>query len=340
MALLKSLEIDGLRTQNNVFLAPLAGIGDNSFRILGRRFGAGLTFSEMISAHGIAQRNRRTLELLQTTPIERPIGIQLFGSDPAIMEQAVLTCADYPMDMVDINGGCSVRKVVRTGAGAGLLSDPDRFYHVVKACVDVSSRPVSVKLRLGLSEDRINVVETSLAAQEAGASLLTLHPRTASMGYAGSARWEYIALVKQRLRIPVCGNGDIKTPEDAVRMVRETACDAVMIGRAAIGNPWLIESIIHALKNFPDPALPPQPSVEERIDMALQHLELVLSFKGEQRTVREIKRHIHRYIRGVHGAAKLREVIFRLKTADDLRTHLRSLVSKLHSPRINGSCLK
>jgi tRNA-dihydrouridine synthase len=146
MSLLKSIEIDGLKTQNNVFLAPMAGIGDNSYRILGRRFGAGLTFSEMVSAHGITQRNRRTLELLQITPIERPIGIQLFGSDPAIMERAVLTCADYPMDMVDINGGCSVRKVLRTGAGAGLLDDPERFYRVVKACVGVSSRPVSVKL--------------------------------------------------------------------------------------------------------------------------------------------------------------------------------------------------
>jgi nifR3 family TIM-barrel protein len=229
--------------------------------------------------------------------------------------------------------------VLRTGAGAGLLDDPERFYRVVKACVGVSSRPVSVKLRLGLSEDRVNVVETSLAAQEAGVSLLTLHPRTASMGYGGSARWEYIALVKQQLRIPVCGNGDIRTPADAVRMIRETECDAVMIGRAAIGNPWLIDSTIHAFENFPDPAPTSQPALEERIGLVLEHLELMLSFKGEGRTVREIKRHIHRYIRGMHGAAKLREVIFRLKTAGELRTLLQSLVSQPHITPNNGSCL-
>jgi nifR3 family TIM-barrel protein len=332
MPLLKSLRIEGLETQNNVFLAPLAGIGDNSYRILGRRFGAGLTFSEMVSAHGITKRNRRTMDLLLTTPIERPIGIQLFGSDPEIMEQAVLSCADYPMDLIDINSGCSVRKVLRTGAGAGLLDDPAHFFRVVKACVAVSSRPVSVKLRLGLSEDRINVVETSLAAQEAGASLLTLHPRTAEMGYGGSARWEYIGLVKQRLRIPVCGNGDIRTPEDAIRMVRETACDAVMIGRAAIGNPWLIDATIHAFESFPEPPGLSEPSVRDRVSLALEHLELVISFKGEERAVREMRRHIYRYIRGIHDAAKLREVLFRLRTAGELRSHLQSLV--------NGSCLR
>jgi tRNA-dihydrouridine synthase B len=331
MSLLKKIRIGTLLTENNVFLAPLAGIGDRAYRVLGVRFGAGLAFTEMVSAHGLTNESRKTVELLLLTQKERPAGIQIFGNSPEVMGSAAALCGGYPADLLDINAGCSVRKVLKTGAGAGMLGDPERFYRVVRACVEASRYPVSVKLRLGLGEDSITVLENALAAQDAGAALLTLHPRTARDGYAGNARWEYIALVKDRLRIPVCGNGDISTPGDAVRMMRETGCDAVMIGRAAIGNPWLIRGAVRALSLYPEPAAAEEPSIAERVELALEHLRLLVAHKGEARGVREAKRHLHRYLRGMPRAAKVRERIFGLESLSEAEERLKDLV-KAHIP--------
>jgi tRNA-dihydrouridine synthase B len=326
MSLLKQIKIGDTVTPNNVWLAPLAGIGDRSYRTLHRRFGAGLTFSEMTSAHGIVRGNSRTLELARISRGERPSGIQIFGSNPEIMGSAVASLCEYPADVIDINGGCSVPKVIKTGAGARLLEDPGLFYAVVKACVDASIRPVSVKMRLGLSEDRINVVENALAAQEAGASLLTLHPRTAEEKYRGPARWEYIGFVKQSLAIPVCGNGDITTPHDAVRMILETGCDAVMIGRAAIGNPWLIQDTVCALDAYPEQIEVTQPSVAERVRCALEHLNLIVSLKGEARGMREIQRHLYRYLRGIPHVVRLRESLCLLDSKQEAEARLLALL--------------
>jgi nifR3 family TIM-barrel protein len=325
MSLLKRVRIGTLLTDNNVFLAPLAGIGDRSYRILGMRFGAGLSFTEMVSAHGLANESRKTVELLLLTRRERPAGIQIFGNSPEVMGSAAALCGGHPADLLDINAGCSVRKVLKTGAGAGMLGDPERFYRVVRACVEASCYPVSVKLRLGLGEDSILVLENALAAQEAGAALLTLHPRTARDGYGGRARWEYIALVKERLLIPVCGNGDIRAPLDAVRMIRETGCDAVMIGRAAMGNPWLVRETVAALSGYPEFSPVGEPSPGERVELALEHLRLVVAHKGEARGVREAKRHLHRYLRGVPGASRVRERIFGLESLAEAEERLREL---------------
>jgi tRNA-dihydrouridine synthase B len=326
MSLLKRVRIGNFFTENNVFLAPLAGIGDTTYRTLGCRFGAGLTFTEMVSAHGIANSSAKTLDLLKVTKRERPAGIQIFGSNEEIMSTAVCICSSYPADLIDINGGCSVKKVLNTGAGAGLLGDPDRFYRLVKVCVDASVYPVSVKIRLGLTEDTINVLENARAAQDAGASLLTLHARTASDKYRGHARWEYIGRVKEALRIPVCGNGDIRSPADAVRMITETGCDAVMIGRAAIGNLWIIRESVRALEHYPDLPEMKVPTVEERVACALEHLHMIISAKGELRGVREAKRHIHRYLRSIPSISKKKDTFFRASSKQEMEDTITSLL--------------
>jgi tRNA-dihydrouridine synthase B len=326
MGLLKKVKIGEVLIDNNVFLAPLAGIGDRSFRVLHKRFGAGLVFTEMVSAHGIVNENRKTLDLLQLTKKERPAGIQIFGSSPEIMAAAVSVLGEYQADIIDINGGCSVKKVMRTGAGASLLGDPKKFYAVVEACVHVSPYPVSVKLRLGLTEDKINVVENALAAQEAGAELVTIHARTAQNKYSGRARWEYIGLIKQKLSIPVCGNGDIRTADDALRMILETGCDAVMIGRAAIGNPWIIQNTIEALSSYPEKKRYTPPTNHERITLALEHLELICSFKGETRGVRDIKRHIYRYLKDIPHVSEVRTSLLKIDSKQEAQKKLESLL--------------
>lgn len=327
MSLLRPVRIKDVLVPNNVWLAPLAGIGDRSYRTMQKRFGAGLTFTEMTSAHGLVHRNSKTFELAKLTKSERPAGIQIFGSNPEIMGEAVSLLSECPADIIDINCGCSVPKVLKTGAGAGLLGDSGLLYRVVKACVCSAIRPVSVKLRLGLSEDRINVVENALAAQEAGASLVTLHPRTARAKYSGEARWEYIGLVKERLTIPVCGNGDICAPSDAVRMAEQTGCDAVMIGRGAIGNPWLIRDTVAAFGDYPEAAGEKSITAEERARCALEHLDLIVSFKGEKKGVREIKRHLYRYLRGIPHVAGFRKSIFLVESKQEAQARIRSLLA-------------
>jgi tRNA-dihydrouridine synthase B len=326
MSLLKPVRIGTLVTRNNVFVAPLAGISDTCYRIIGRRFGAGLTFTEMVSAHGLVKRNQKTIDLLRISRKERPSGIQLFGSVPEIMSEAASILSDFTADLIDINGGCSVKKVLKTGAGAKLLGNPETFYSIVQACVNASIYPVSVKIRLGLSEDRINVLENAIAAQEAGASLLTLHPRTAQSKYSGKARWEYIAEVKSRLGIPVCGNGDIRTPEDAVRMIVETGCDAVMIGRAAIGNPWLFRDIVEVLDSYPNCPPSRTPTYDERIRLAVEHLHAAVSAKGEVRGVREVRRHIHQYLRSIPYSSRVRDSVFKIESLEELQEKLESLL--------------
>jgi nifR3 family TIM-barrel protein len=326
MGLLKKIKIGEVLTDNNIFLAPLAGIGDRSFRVLHKRFGTGLTFTEMVSAHGIVNGNLKTLDLLKLSRRERPAGIQIFGSNPEIMAAAVSVLGEYPADILDINGGCSVKKVMKTGAGASLLGEPRKFYEVVKACVNVSPYPVSVKLRLGLTEDSINVIENVLAAQEAGAMLITLHPRTAQSKYSGAARWEYIGLVKQNLKIPVCGNGDIRTEDDAVRMILETGCDAVMIGRAAIGNPWIIRDTVRAFSGYPEKVVCTPPTKHERVNLALEHLELICSLKGETKGVRDIKRHIYRYLREIPHITEVRSNLLKIDSKREARKKLESLL--------------
>jgi nifR3 family TIM-barrel protein len=327
VSLLKSVHIRNLVTSNNLFLAPLAGIGDNAYRIMGTCFGAGLVFSEMVSANGIVRGNQKTLELMRIDDRERPLGLQLFGSDPVVMAEAATMAAEHGPDLIDINCGCSVKKVLKTGSGAALLGDPDRVFHMVRGCVRGSGLPVSVKIRLGLREENINVVEIGRAAQEAGAALVTLHARTAAAKYTGHAQWKYIALLKESVSIPVCGNGDVRCGGDAVAMIGETGCDAVMVGRGAIGNPWLLREIVAALEGGDGNGTYKVPSARERVECALEHLDLAISFKGEHRAVRDMKRHLHRYIRGMRDAAWVRARLFRAENAEQMLALLRPLIA-------------
>jgi len=327
MSILKPLKIGSLETSNNVFLAPLAGIGDNAFRIIGRQYGAGLTFTEMISAHGLVNGNYRSHELLRITKREKPCALQLFGANEDILARAIMICSEYDPDMIDINAGCSVKKVLKTGAGANLLRDADNFYRIMRTCVSVSPYPVSVKTRLGLTEKTINIIEIAQAAEEAGVKLFTLHPRTASQGYSGSARWEYIAQVKNVLRIPVCGNGDIRASGDGIKMVEETGCDAVMIGRGAIGNPWLLRNIVEAFRLYPKEYRDYEPDFNERIKMAIEHFNMVVRFKGEEKATGEVKRYLHRYLKGIPGAPDLRKRLVSSSTATEMNGFLFSLLN-------------
>lgn len=326
MPILKPLKIGNIEIQNNIFLAPLAGIGDNAFRIIGKQFGAGLTFTEMVSAHGLVNRNYRSRELLRITRRERPCALQLFGANEDILARAIMVCSEYDPDIIDINAGCSVKKVIKTGSGANLLKDPDKFYRLIKTCVSVSPYPISVKTRLGLTEKTINIIEIAHAAEEAGVKLFTLHPRTASQGYSGKAKWEYIAKVKEILHIPVCGNGDIRVSRDAIRMVEQTGCDAVMVGRGVIGNPWLIKNIWEAFRVYPGEYEDYKPGFKERVGMAIEHLKMVVRFKGEEKAIKEVRRYLHRYLKGISNAPGFRKKLTSFTSVTEMIDFLYSLI--------------
>jgi len=324
MSLLHPVTIGSLIIENNVFLAPLAGISDVTYRIIGKKFGAGLCFTEMVSAHGLVQQNRYTRKLCKIAPEERPTAIQIFGSTPELMGKAALLLKEFKPDLIDINAGCTVPKITRSGAGVRLLENPLLFHRVIRAVVENSDVPVTVKMRLGT--DVINVMENAHAAEDAGVSLITLHPRTGKQKYTQKAQWEYIKKIKEALKIPVCGNGDIFYPEDAARMIQETGCNAVMIGRMAIGNPWSIRDTVKRLSEYPLTSTTYNPSNTEKIGMALTHLKMMCDEKGEKRGIREIRRILPRYIRGMPHAASIREKLVCAQTKKVIESILNTMI--------------
>ncbi len=329
MSLLKKVRIGSIETENNVFVAPMAGITDSSYRILCRKFGAGLTFTEMVSSYAVIYSNKQTEEICIISEEERPVGLQLFGAVPEIMKKAVeIIVEKYNPDLIDINAGCPVPKVMKSGAGAKLLENPKLIFRIVKEISSIASRPVTIKMRLGLKDSSINIIENCLAAEEAGASMITIHPRTASGRFSSPCMWEYIALAKEKVKIPVCGNGDIKNPEDAVKMITETGCDAVMVGRATIGNPWIISGIISALKAYPEPFKIEHISTEEKIQTAIEHLTMTCRFKGELKGIREMRKILPHYIKGMPGSAKLRDRLVRIDNLNELIDLLRGITQQ------------
>lgn len=294
-----------LSLANNICLAPMAGISNLPYRRLMKSFGAGLVFSEMISANGLTRGGAQTLELLASSPDERPLGIQLFGEDLLMLARAAALAEDQA-DLIDINLGCPVKKVVRSGAGSALLRNPFRIAAIVAAVRRATRLPLTVKIRSGWSLQSINYLETAHIAESEGADAVTLHPRTRCQGFSGHSDWEHLLKLKESVKIPVIGSGDIFTADDAIRMLRETGCDGVMIGRGGYGNPWLIRDIKALLDGRP--ALPP-PSPTERMEVAFQHLRLHLESFGPRKTLFDMRKHLCWYSRGLAEATIFRAAI-------------------------------
>jgi tRNA-dihydrouridine synthase B len=289
-----------------LFLAPMAGVSEPPFRRLCRSFGADVVVSEFLSSEGLRRGVKNVHDGAYFTPEERPIGIQLFGSDPAAMAEAAdLVARHYEPDFIDINFGCPVKKVVKRNGGSGCLKDLRLVERIIRAVIDgAAGIPVTVKTRSGWDDATRDPVDIAMRCQDAGASMLTLHPRTRVQMYAGRARWEEIAAVKEALEIPVVGNGDIKSADDAVRMVRETGCDGIMIARGAFGNPWIFNQV-RAVLNGQVPR--PAPGAAERFAVARRHAALQTELQGDsKRTAVEFRKHLGWYARGLPGAAELR----------------------------------
>lgn len=301
------MKIGSVNTQNNVFLAPMAGITDKVFRILCKEMGCGLVYSEMVSAKGIFHNSTNTKKLLEVDEAEKPTAVQLFGSDPEIMGQMAQRLNEYKdIAMLDINMGCPAPKIVKNGEGSALMLKPRLAGQVINAVVRASKVPVTVKLRKGFNDDNINVVEMAKIAEENGAGAVTVHGRTREQYYSGKADWNIIKQVKQSVSIPVIGNGDIFSPVDAKNIFEYTGCDGIMIGRGAQGNPWIFKNVIHYLETG---ELLPEPTWEDRLDMAVRHLKMLVEYKGEVVGVREMRKHLGWYIKGLPHSAEMRVLI-------------------------------
>ncbi len=310
-------KIGNVCIENQVVLAPMAGICNSSFRRIAKEMGAGLIYAEMVSDKAIFYNNQKTIDMLKMTEEERPIVQQIFGSD----KESFVIAAKYIYenmhpDIIDINMGCPVPKVaVRAQAGSALLKNPEKIKEIVKAVVESVPIPVTVKIRSGWDFDHINAVEVAKICEEAGACAICVHPRTRSQGYSGKADWNVIKEVKENVTIPVIGNGDIRDIYDAKRMLEETKCDAIMIGRAMLGNPWLIRDICNYLKNG---TIPSEVSPIEKIDMCLKHLKYLQEIKDEKVAVLEIRNHIAWYFKGLKGSNEIKNKVYLTTRINDI----------------------
>ena len=308
--------IDNIKIKNQIVLAPMAGISNSAYRKICKEMGCGLIYAEMVSDKAITFSNKKTLDMLYMTEEERPLAQQIFGSDvDSFVEAAKYINDNMHPDIIDINMGCPVPKVaVRSQAGSALLKNPEKIYEIVSAVVKAVNVPVTVKIRSGWDSKSINAVEVAKVIEKAGASAICVHPRTRSQGYSGKSDWNIIKDVKKAVSIPVIGNGDIKTPYDAKRMLEETGCDAVMIGRGVLGNPWLIKNTI----NYLDGKEVVEPSLIDRVNMCLKHLSLLLDLKGEKIAALEIRNHIGWYFKGVKGANELKNKVYQTSNIHDI----------------------
>lgn len=300
---IKPLKIGTVTIEHPLILAPMAGVTDLPFRLLCREQGAGLLCTEMVSAKAICYKNKNTAKLMEIRGDERPVSLQLFGSEPEFIAEAIRLIEDRPYDILDFNMGCPVPKVVGNGEGSALMREPERVTAILKAMVRTSKKPVTVKIRAGFDEQHKNAVEIARIAEDAGVSAIAVHARTREQYYAGHADWEVIRQVKEAVRIPVIGNGDIKTADDVLHMREQTGCDGFMIGRGAQGNPWIFAQILHKLSTGRDA---PSPSADEVRAMLLRHARMLIAVKGEYVGIREMRKHAGWYLTGFHGASALR----------------------------------
>lgn len=319
------MKIGNVELDNPVFLAPMAGVTDLPFRLLCKEMGCGLVYSEMVSAKGILYDNKNTTELLQVAAEERPAAIQLFGSDPEILGAMGKKIETYPIDIIDVNMGCPAPKIVKNGEGSALTKTPELVGKIVKALVESQSKPVTIKFRKGFDDAHVNAVEIAQIAEENGAAAVAVHGRTREQYYSGKADWEIIRHVKQAVHIPVIGNGDVFTPQDAKELMEFTGCDAIMIGRGAQGNPWIFKRTIHYLQTG---ELLPEPTAEERVEKALRHAQMLMEYKGEYIGIREMRKHMAWYMKGLPGAAELRGKLNVTENMADMEALLRGYLEK------------
>lgn len=299
--------------ENPIILAPMAGITSLPYRRIMKSFGAALVCTEMVSANGMIREGRKTRELLATVPDEAPLAVQLFGDDPEVLAKAATMVADDGA-LLDINMGCPVKKVVRSGAGSALMREPDRIARILGAVRPVYKKPLTIKIRSGWDHDSINFLEIGRIAQDAGVDAITLHPRTRTQGFAGHANWQHIGELKAALDIPVFGSGDIFEPEDALRMMEETGCDGIMIGRGAYGNPWLIQNILRLMNS----ETVRRPDRMEVYRVAQHHLELHQAQFGERKALFEMRKHLCWYAKGLSGSSQFRSLLQKTETCTEL----------------------
>jgi tRNA-dihydrouridine synthase B len=322
------MNIGHLQLKNNVFLAPMAGITDLPFRTVVRSFGCGLAFTEMVSGSGLIRGTEKTFRYLASSPADRPLGVQLFGCDPDTLAEAARIAVERGADLLDVNMGCPVKKVAKTGSGASLMRDPVRVAAVLRAVRRASDLPLTVKIRAGWNTRQVNALEIGQIAEECGVDAVILHPRTADQGFAGPSDWGLIAALKERLRIPVIGSGDIRCPEDAARMLRETGCDGVMVGRGVLGNPWIIANILSHLAGGGISA----PSLAERQETIRRHLALAIDFYDEKVGTRDFRKHLLWYTKGLRGGAQFRKEAGRISDQASAWKALNNYFQRLEEP--------
>lgn len=312
---MRGFRIGSVQMENPFVLAPMAGVTDLSFRKLCKEQGAGLICMEMVSAKAISFHNKNTEELMRIDPDEHPVSMQLFGNDPELMGQVAAQITDHPFDILDINMGCPVPKVVNNGEGSALLADPDRIRAIVRQVSAATPKPVTVKMRIGFEPHPVDIVSIARRIEEAGAAAIAVHGRTRQQYYSGKADWDAIRRVREAVHIPVIGNGDVDSAEKALAMMEQTGCDAVMVGRGCRGNPWLFREMNEYLETG---RIPPRPTADEVREMILRHARLVIEEKGEYTGIREMRKHVAWYTAGMRHSAALRREVNRIGSYQEL----------------------
>ncbi len=317
------MNIGNVNVEHPYILAPMAGVTDLPFRLLCKEQGAGLLCMEMVSAKALQYRNKNTAKLLAIHPEEYPVSLQLFGSDPEVISEQAKRIEELPFQILDLNMGCPVPKVVKNGEGSALMRDPKKVYDIVYKTARAIQKPVTVKMRKGFDEEHINAVEIAKAVEDAGGAAVAVHGRTREQYYSGKADWEIIRRVKEAVSIPVIGNGDVTSGESAEAMRRETGCDGVMIGRGAQGNPWIFRELIEYARTGKEPKRPDRFEICRTI---LRHMRLQIEWKGEYSGIREMRKHVAWYLKGMPGAAKLRDAVNQVESEKELEELLEKIL--------------
>ncbi|MCF6411891.1 tRNA dihydrouridine synthase DusB [Pseudalkalibacillus salsuginis] len=325
-------QIGDIKLNNRVVLAPMAGVCNPAFRLIAKEFGAGLVCAEMVSDKGILHKNDKTMRMLYVDDREKPLSLQIFGGEKESLVEAAKYVDDYTnADIIDINMGCPVPKITKCDAGAKWLLDPQKIYDMVSAVVPEVKKPVTVKMRMGWDEDHILAVENAQAIEEAGGKAVALHGRTRVQMYEGKANWDIIRDVKESVSVPVIGNGDVTTPQDAKRMLETTGCDAVMIGRGALGNPWMLYRTVQYLETG---ELHGDPTPREKMKVCMLHLDRLISLKGEDVAIKEMRKHAAWYLKGLPKNAKVRNQIMELESRDLMEQVLMDYVEEVEAKQV------